>query len=728
MPPGVRLTATPPAGDTTRYDVEFHWTGWDYDGEVDHFEYYIDPPVGILTDPNFPDTLSWTTTDAYEGRFIFAASGYDTTTIDEPPPGQDYKIPQVGLGYHVFLIRAVDDLGEKSPVKDSSWVAFTAGTICPRSRIISPRPRASEASYVGAPQEVGKRVTLRWTGVDPDGIFSDKPSFYLIKRVEVPGGIAWTQVDDFVLADPAPWDTLEPGVTQVTLTLDVGRTYGIAVRAVDEAHSAEPLLVLNRNLLWVRATEITSFPRLEVRSSAFGNRSWQGWAIKIEDYEVPLGSLYEFTLVGDADAYGGLIAGYSYAWNLRDVESTETNPTGEGAWTPWSTSRTHIVADFSEDRVRDPETGDIDDQYLFVRCKDDGGAVTLAVLRFRVVALNPVYRIAYVDDWELSRATDEATEDALWRQMLAGYDYGAGWENLEWDVATQRRDRVPTLEFLSQFECVVYSYWVNLWSQDPGGAYYEMNKLDVMNVLGVYLGSSSSSGERGKLWLFGQGLVHAAVLGASTTTGCQFPYKVNEDAPPSGCAIAPGTFLYDFLHIRGHFVAGEQQGDNKEQTGTKIIRSEDGVQYLVFDPENGPAIADTNYVYDPEVHPEQYARLPLRLEKRRYSPVGVLAANLEVLRTPYPDAKEQHIFFEPGAGDEPGRPTGLVPLYRLIATDRRNPGHNRYCAFRYIPQHNEQGEVVYFFFRMYDWEPSQARLVAKAVLTDMFGFPDPDQQ
>jgi len=729
MLPGVELTATPPAGDTTRYDIEFQWTGWDYDGEVDHFEYYIDPPLEVIQNPlGFEDTLTWRRTDAYSGRFTFFAPDYDTTTIDEPD--KDYKEPQVALGYHIFVIRAVDDMGAKSVVNDSSWVAFTAGTICPRTKIITPPPQYAEAAdgRQPLPQSVGTTVTFRWEGTDSDGIFSDKPIFYMMKRVDVTDRQRlWDQIDDYVLEDPAPWDTLDPGVTQVTLSLDNGHSYGIAVRAVDEARAVEPLLVLNRNLMWVGATQATSYPVLEVRSSAFGNKSWTGWSIDFEDYEVPMGSLFEFSLYGNADVYGGLIAGYSYGWNLPDVENTETNPTGDGAWTPWSTSQTKIIADFSEDRVTDPETGEVRDQFLYVRCKDDGGRVTLASLRFNVVTLEPVYKIGYVDDWELER-TREAYEDLSWQQMLNGYNYGADWEELEWDVAERRIDRVPTLQFLSQFECIVYS--VRDAQAVFESAYFDMNHIDVMNVLAVYLASQTSTGERGKLWLFGHSVVHSSVQGSSTVPNCTYDYEVNEDSAPGACAIVPGCFLYDLLHIRGDF---------RQPGGTVIDLSRKGgenqsLDYLYFEIDGGPAIGDTSYVYDPKVHPEQYARLPAKLEKRASyeDPIGQAykANTFEALLSPDPREETQLIFFEPAFGDMPGKLTGVVPLYKLkYRPDSQGhfpKGNNRYCAFRYIPKMGEQGEVVYFLVPMYNWKPTQARQVAKAVLTDMFGFPDPD--
>ena len=97
-----------------------------------------------------------------------------------------------------------------------------------------------------------------------------------------------------------------------------------------------------------------------------------------ETYEVPLGSSYEFTISGEAGWYGGVVTGYSFGWDLEDIGTEETHPDGIGAWTPWSTTRTSVLAQFTEPR----------DYFLHIKCKDDEGAMTLATIHFDVVTLN----------------------------------------------------------------------------------------------------------------------------------------------------------------------------------------------------------------------------------------------------------------------------------------------------------------------------------------------------
>lgn len=717
--PGVELTAIPPAGDTTRYDIEFHWTGWDVDGEVDYFEYIIDPPLELIEDPlGFVDTLSWRRTESYFGRFTFQAPEYDTLTIDAPH--SDFRNPQIGLGYHLFAIRAVDDMGAKSVVDSTAWVAFTAATICPRSKITSPPPESAEGIWQGGGQTVGLRVTFRWEGTDPDGIFNDRPVYYMYKLTDVTGRWeTWKDIDNLVLEDPAPWDTLSPGQTRITLELDDGRQYGFAVRGVDEAGSVEPLLVLNRNLIWVSASQQSSFPKLYVRSTAFGNREWTGWFIDIEEYEVPLGSFYEFAIVGDADVYGGIIAGYSYGWNLPDPEATKTDPSGIGAWTPWSTTRTTISAEFTEAQ----------DQFLFIRCKDDGGKVTLATLKFNVITLDPTQEMAYIDDWrqQIPRTPNDFYDDLNWQKMLEGYDYGQGWDELVWDEwEAPFGEEMPTLRFLSQFRTLVWSINDNrMIGPSQKSAWYVMSYTNTMNVLAVYLGSESDAGEKGKLWAFGRGLVESCVLPHGGTI-CDYPYSVNVDAGLQGCAIRPRDFAYDFLHIRGQYSRYDDEpsgGSVNLYEGTR-----DRAQYVYFAQE-GPAIQDTSYVWDPDVNPEPYRNFPRRLDpdlanfggtgtKRG----GAVLLYFEILEFPRPGAPEQLLFYDPWFE----RPTGLIPLYKMRSQNNRANG--KFCGFRYVPTGpTDHGEIVYMFFPMYPFMDDQIRQMAKAVLTDMFGLPDPDQ-
>jgi hypothetical protein len=691
--PGVLLTATPPEGDTTRYDVEFHWTAWDYDGEVDYFIYSIDPPSSAGADTD------WIRTDNYSGQFTFTTPSYDISTIDD---FLDWKKPQVALGYHVFVLKAVDDRGAQSPF---DYLAFNAGTICPRTTISSPPPAGAYNDYQGGGQPVGLRVSFRWDGDDPDGIISQKPVGYVYKVADVTNNSNWKTIADSVIAYPSPWIPVGIGTTKVTVAFDNGRNYGFAVRAIDEASAVEPLLVLNRNLEWVTAAERSSFPEITVKSAAFGVRKWTGWTQDTEEYEVPLGSTYEFTIAGDASWYGGLIGGYAFAWDLDTISNPATSPDGIRAWTPWSTTRTTIEAQFTEPR----------DYYLYVKCKDDGVGLTLASIHFNVVTLNPDKYLGYIDDWRrYPKTTGEAEDDRVWQEMLRGYDYGDGWTNLVWDEwNAPYREEMPTLQFLSQFKALAWSLNdTRMISPADKSAWYQMNYLSTMNVLAVYLGSESSSGERGKLWAFGRGLVESSVLPYGGTA-CQYPYAVFEDAGLEECKIRKRSFAFDYMHITGDFV-----GSDKEGGGARINLLDTTNDYLVRAYADTAKLPIPGYTRPPAA--VLYPNLPRTLE---LDPVRGKSVITEVLEFPKPTQTVQLLFYDRYAQ----KMTKLIPLYRFQAKSTTSTAYRKYCAFRYLPSGpTDHGEVVYFFVHPFYLRTDDARALAKVVLTDWFGLPDPD--
>jgi hypothetical protein len=698
-PPGVRLTATPADSATNEYDLEFFWEGWDSDGEVDYFIYAIDPP-----DMHGSEDSVWTRTDAYSGRFAFEASDYDTL--------YHWKDPQIAKGWHVFVIKSVDDMGA---VSEPDYLAFNAATIAPRSHFETPPPVRGTEQYMGAPQAVGLRVTFRWDGTDADGISTEAPVGYLFKAIDVRGESHWRRLASMVWEDTTEWVEYGANERTVSLQLDDRHNYAIAVRAIDEARAIEPLLLLNANMLWIGARERESFPELKVRSTAFGDRTWRGWTQDTETYEVLHGSLHEFRLVGDASWYGGLITGFSHGWDLDDLDSGETDPRGEGAWTPWSTYRDVITAKFAENR----------DYFLYIRCKDDGTGVTLATIRFNVVRPPPPKNLCYIDDWRRypkEGPDGEIVDDQTWQAMLEGYNYGEDWEYVSWDEwDAPRNEEMPSLEFLSRFRVLVWSLNDNRsLAFNQQSAWFQMNYLHTTNVLAAYMTRKIITGERGRVWAFGRGLVESSVL-AYLGSACEYPYPVDEDIsldPP--CGIRRGSFAMELMHITGEF------DDLEPTSGGSRISLFDGIpdrpSRVVVDTE-GPAVPGHLYTRPPAA--ELYPNLPRELQRHpnwwSRSPANTF---FEVLEYPKPDQEHQYIFYDPISEQV----TGLIPLYRMHAHyGNASRAHDKYCGFRYIPEGpSDPGEIVYFFFPMFLFKDSQIRETAKVVLSDWFGLPDPD--
>jgi hypothetical protein len=696
-PPDVRLTAFPPDSGTSGYDIEFYWEGWDPDGEVDYYIYATDPP-----DMYGSEDSIWTRTDANHGSFVFEASDYDTL--------YHWRDPQVAQSWHVFVIKAVDDMGA---ISEPDYVAFNAMTIAPRTQFTAPPPAGGIQEYRGVSQGVGLRVTFRWEGDDVDGIFTEVPVRYLFKVTDVTGESNWTRLATRVWEDTTEWIERAADDRNVVLDLDDGHAYAITVRAIDEAGAVEPLILLNGNMLWVGARERDSFPELSVRSVALGQRTWQGWKQDTETYEVPQGSRYEFTVLGNADWYGGLITGFSFGWDLQDLESNETDPTGIGAWTPWSTSRTTIPAEFTEER----------DYFLNVRCKDDGGGWTLATIQFHVIQLSSTKNLCYIDDWRKYPKTTlggEELDDRVWQAMLEGYNYGEDWEDVSWDEwEVPWSEHMPTLEFLSQFRVVVWSLNASRstsFNEQP--AWFYMNNVNNSNVLAAYMTREILSGEAGKVWAFGRGLVECSLL-SDLGYFCEYPYAVDDDMSfDPDCGIKRHSFATEFMHITGEF-----DESNETSGGTRIALFGDrwwDRASRVFVDTAGPAIPKHLYTRPPAA--ELYPNLPPRLT-RHPDWISRSMGYFEVLEYPRPDQEHQYLFYDPVAGQM----TGLIPLYRLHATNTGSDAHNRYCGFRYIPSEpTDPAEIVYFFFPMISFQDQQIRNTAKVVLSDWFGLPDPD--
>ena len=695
-PPDVRLTAFPPDSGTAGYDVEFYWEGWDSDGEVDYFIYAIDPP-----DMYSSGDSVWTRTDANWGSFVFEASDFDTL--------YHWRDPQIAKSWHLFVIKAVDDMGA---ISEPDYVAFNATTIAPRTQITAPPPVGGIQEYRGGPQVVGLRVTFRWDGDDIDGLFTEVPVGYYFKATDVTKVTNWASLAAKVWDDTTEWIERGAEDRKVVLDLDDGHAYAIAVRAIDEAGAVEPLLLFNGNMLWVGAHVRDSFPELTVHSTALGQRTWRGWAVDTETYEVPLGSILELTIDWNADWYGGLVTGFCHGWDMQDLESKETDPNGKGAWTPWSTYRTTIPAEFTEER----------DYFLHVRCRDDGGGMTLATIRFHVIPLEPTKNLCYIDDWRrYPRDTrdGEALDDNVWQAMLEGYNYGEDWNDVSWDEwEVPWAEYAPSLEFLSQFRVVVWSLNDNRSTAlNQQSAWYSMNRVNNRNVLASYMTGRVRSGERGKVWAFGRGLVESSLL-ADLGLLCEYPYAVDDDMSfDPDCGIRRHSFAAEFMHITGEF-------DESDETsgGTRISLFSNWADRAihVFVDTAGPAIPKHLYTRPPAA--ELYPNLPPKLP-RHPNWLSRSMGYFEVLEYPRPDQEHQYLFYDPVSEQM----TGLIPLYRVHSNNPSSGAHNKYCGFRYIPSEpTDPGEIVYFLFPLFPLNESQVRATAKVVLSDWFGLPDPD--
>jgi hypothetical protein len=123
------------------YRAHLFWRGEDEDGTVVGFRFAIDD----TSDPG-----SWTFTTKTDSVFRF-------------------PVAEVGSKEHLFLIRAVDDLGKQDPTPDTlRFESFTTGS--PEVEFVQIIVNDQVFPFTGRDTvEVLSTITFIWTGSDPDG-------------------------------------------------------------------------------------------------------------------------------------------------------------------------------------------------------------------------------------------------------------------------------------------------------------------------------------------------------------------------------------------------------------------------------------------------------------------------------------------------------------------------------------------------------------------------------
>jgi hypothetical protein len=260
QPPTVELTNAPVSKDVNSpyfYAYRVNWSGNDPDGRVDHYEYAIDPPHLVVRDTskcNNGDTC-WITTTKNEEILFFHATQPDSIKGTNPPTASDP---------HTFVIRAVDNMGARSPYKTRSFYSYT---IAPTVNIVNPLPSALLRA------QVTPSVRVEWEGQDPDGQFTQKPVKYKYLMLDLDD-----PKNSVFLADPdslrrqesaknwAGWDSTRADTQFVQFTnLTPGKSYMFVLIGFDEAGAYSPVFSLNSNCLQLTAGFASSNgPRIHI--------------------------------------------------------------------------------------------------------------------------------------------------------------------------------------------------------------------------------------------------------------------------------------------------------------------------------------------------------------------------------------------------------------------------------------------------------------------------------
>ncbi len=476
--PETELTYAPLEGDTSTFRVHFFWNGYDNDGEVVRFRYALDADTA-----NSPST--WT-----------ATTSKDTTLLFQVDPVTDIR-------GHVFWVAAEDNDGrfDLTPAKRF----FSAKTLPPTSRITN--------GISGSGSFVGPNFTFEWEGIDPDGSETGGPapvdSFeYLL-----------LQIGTRAAGDSVPLPSWDPIVYQNIINASNGPQlidpyggwkwtgirgklkrfksispdgYVFAIRAVDIAGSTEKAVAnfnSQKNVRYFNITNKNSGPELRICSSVLvdclsATRGPED--IQRKEIQIFEGETISFSWTGDASAYGGLIAGYTYA--LDDTTTAEwgsINLLKDGVTLLPSILTTGL-------------------HFLFVRVVDDGGLITNQKVPLRIV--HPAFKDAgapfqarIVDDFvapggnPLAGAPNypaDTVDDDWWLQKIQvplsqdfpGFIFNRDWDTVRRVEGADNERGVPKPADLADYRIVIW--WTDfntttsagngLWKTLVGGAYSEL--------------------------------------------------------------------------------------------------------------------------------------------------------------------------------------------------------------------------------------------------------------
>lgn len=236
--PSVQLLIAPSPGDTVYYVVPFSWKGTDSDGTIDHYRVAIDPtPV---------DSFWFQTTQTRQSYFFVS------NQIQKPLPPLG---PIYFFGSHTLAVESVDNDGMASA---PAWRSFVTTTVAPEVQIISPVPSPAIAAWVSTSPHIA------WTGVDWDGVFSNRPVKYKYRlfgqnSFEIPFGTILADPDSvrrFYAPAFAGWDSTSGDTASVDYSnLILFSQYVLCVVGFDEVGAYSPRFSFAGNMLRMATTD-----------------------------------------------------------------------------------------------------------------------------------------------------------------------------------------------------------------------------------------------------------------------------------------------------------------------------------------------------------------------------------------------------------------------------------------------------------------------------------------
>jgi hypothetical protein len=568
-PPEISLKSSslPPAraGEVSRL---MRWTASDPEGRIDHYLYAVDPRAMDRADDG------WTRTD--ETSYVMSVPAHDAATLPS------------GRSGHLFAVRAVDAGGALSA---PAWVAFgdSSATIPPTVQILCPRPSDLARAYLPP------SFRINWDGIDPDGVFTQKPVKYKY-RLFTDNGPDFNlstirarpdSVRRFYAPQFADWDSVGGDSTSVSYSnLTIDAEYIFVVVAFDEAGAYSPVFSFSTNMLYFRVIQPNSLgPPLTMFGSGFSYTYATGSippnpapALTVDEpADQPL--TFSWFAMPFPSSCDGLLR-YRWALDIADI-GDETPRSNEATdwmhWSQWSDAATSAtVGPFN------PPGFKRQSHQFYIEADDPVGLRSLGTFGFRVSRAPFDDDLLIVDDtrylpdqrtfptpcmnapigaWPTAAELDTflyARGAFPWRCYPAGTMSTPGiFNGYHYDTLGTRGlpGVVPSLLVLNRYRHVLWlvnnaaasNFKAPTDPTDPTTAMRYMSEPGRINVLAAYVAQG------GQLWLAGAGAGSANLRPWNKTNNDAVPPTLALTFSNANGELVPGRFIYDVSHWRSEF-------------------------------------------------------------------------------------------------------------------------------------------------------------------------------
>ncbi len=559
--PLIELSQAPATTDRPfHYSYDVFWTSFDPDGRVERYLYCVDPPTRMGAD------TPWVATTQNRVTLLLESSDPDSMGTPDAPGG-----------FHVFVVKAVDDKGMASA---PAICAFFSYTVAPTVEFVQPK-----ASHLIHPM-VPSTTTFTITGTDPDGPVHRRPSYYRYRlfsdqdrefdfftMLTNPDSLRRRYAPTFASWESVSGDTCRLRIEKMLPEHD----YVLAVVAVDEAGAYTPVFTYDTNLLLFRCQFPGRFgPCLTIWNEFFSYAYTMGMynpdPVNYLRIEVPAGQPISFNWRGVAQS-GAALKSYRWAMDLTSLDD-ETPRTNERTdWSHWSVA-TSVATSATVGPFGGTGPDSLEQHLFYIEAEDDNGLKSLAIVQLRVLRLAPQKPLLFVDDtrltldysqWPLSDSIitpggtwpSAAELDTFlfarggvrWRYyqpatqlsfpgVFAGYDFDT--------IGTrgQHGGLVPLSILCGYANVVWYCDQARAFTQAPLSQVYPMTALRYLcgpgqtNTLGLY------SRMGGRTWLMGGGFAYNSLAPYNVTSndvgGVVFANPTNE--------LVPGRLMHSLAH------------------------------------------------------------------------------------------------------------------------------------------------------------------------------------